>query len=641
MSGVVPAAGPQDFVIPAQPPSPSLKIDGKVDPGEWPEAAHGEGFIDKDTGAASDEKAEFWVATDSKYIYFAAKVVTDPSKIVADEYRQGVSLSGNDSMTLAIDAFGTGNSSNQFGVNASGATSINLAGGRAAKTEWLGEFEGHGRKTDTGWECEARIPWNLLSLPPAGKHDLKLNMYWFRSAKSNTFEWKYTKNDTRNFAVWKDVTVPAVAVDRTLKLLPYTYLGVNEHGGLISNTGLDVKTQLNDQLQLVGTLNPDFRSIENNILSLDFSYFERLAADPRPFFQEGSKYYNTGFDQRLFASQRIQDFDLGVNIYGNLNEGKTQFGLMSITDVHHQQAGVLSVVQKIAPNYDLGFAYVGNRHPGEDSDALQLTNSYKVGDGSFYLNSQFTSDEAKKSGHRLNIGWFNTSGNAQGSIEYVQISPDFFPRLGFSPEQNLKGWDGSIYQEWNFDKGSVQNVNYNVSGLYFDRFEGGFYRSSVDISVNTGLRNGFAIGGGATLSNFQGSADKLYTIGAEYPFSDPYRNLEVLFSEGEFGGNKYRSTSISLQYRPARRMQLSLASQFVDFQGFSRQVIGSLRYDMGTYESVGGRVVNRGENWNAYAYYRLSGKRGNEYFLIFGDPNSESFTKQIILKVVVPLTVRY
>lgn len=641
LPGSVPPHGPQDYVLPAVVPGTAPKIDGKIELSEWPENARGEGFFDEGTGVPSDERAEFWLASDSKFIYFAARVYTDPKTIVADEYRQGVDLRGNDSMTLGLDVFGTGNSANTFGINASGATSIELAGGRAAKTEWLGEFEGRGRKTETGWECEARIPWALMSLPSAGIRDLKMNVWWFRTSKSGTFEWKYAKNDLRNLAVWKGVNVPAIGVDRSIKLLPYTYLGVNENGGLISNTGVDVKTQLNDQLQLVGTLNPDFRSIENNILSLDFSYFERLAADARPFFQEGAQYYNTGFDQRLFASQRIEDFDLGLNVYGNLNAGQTRFGLMSITDVHHDQAAVLSIGQKVAPNYDLGFAYVGNRHPGEDNDALQMTNSYKVGDHTYYVNSQFTSDEQRKSGHRLNLGWFTNAGGVNGSFEYVQISPSFFPRLGFSPEQNLKGWNGNLYQEWAFKNNPVQTANYNISGVYYNRFDGGFYRDSADFSFNAGLRNKLAFGGSASVSNFEGSADRLFTAGVLYPFTDPYRNVRVLLTDGEFGGEHFKSTSVSLQYRPLKRMQLSLASQFVEFHGFSRQIIGSMRFDMGRFESVGGRVVNRDNKWNAYAFYRLSGRRGCEYFLIFGDPNSESFSKQLILKVVVPMTIRF
>ena len=38
--------------------------------------------------------------------------------------------------------------------------------------------------------------------------------------------------------------------------------------------------------------------------------------------------------------------------------------------------------------------------------------------------------------------------------------------------------------------------------------------------------------------------------------------------------------------------------------------------------------------------YRRSGNRGNEYFLIFGDPNSKKFRSTLVLKFVMPVELR-
>jgi hypothetical protein len=82
---------------------------------------------------------------------------------------------------------------------------------------------------------------------------------------------------------WTDVALPAPSRVRTLHLLPYTFGGVDPAGGGIARSGLDVKAPLAGNIQLVGTVRPDFRNIENQILSLDFSRFERLAGETRPF----------------------------------------------------------------------------------------------------------------------------------------------------------------------------------------------------------------------------------------------------------------------------------------------------------------------------------------------------------------------
>ena len=640
-SGKVPANGPQDYTFPAVTLSTPPKIDGKVDSGEWPEGARREGFFDQGTGAGSDEKGEFWLASDAKYVYFAARVVTDPRKVVSDEYRQGVDLHGNDNMTLALDCYGTSTAVNTFGLNAAGATSIQLAGGRAAKTEWLGEFEGYGRKTETGWECEARIPWALMSLPGAGIRDMKFNVFWFRSNKSNTYEWKYAKQDFKNFPVWKGVLCPSIKQDHSLKVLPYGYLGLNEDGGLVANSGVDFKTTLPNQLQVVGTINPDFRNIENNILSLDFSYFERLAADARPFFQEGARFYQTGFDQRLFASQRIADFDAGVNVYGNLNAGKTRFGAMSITDFGNQQSTVVSVGQKVTPKYDLNFAYVGNLKNGENNDGFELDNSYQVKDAQFYLNSQFTSDQEHDRGHRMVTGYFYSANGWNYGVEWAQISKNFFPRLGFSPEQDLKGVNFNLFKEVQPKHGPFSAIQIESFGVQYDHFDGGFYRKEIAASVNFAMRNALSVGVGADFSNFEGSPDHHFDVGLEYPYTNPYRNLGLQFTDGEFDGDHYRSWALSFQYRPINRMQVSVGTQFVDYRGFQRQVIGSVRFDIGKNEAIGGRFVNSGDQLNWYGFYRFSGRKGNEYFLILGDPNSPTFTRQVILKVTVPFSIRF
>ena len=88
--------------------------------------------------------------------------------------------------------------------------------------------------------------------------------------------------------IWAKVSLPKQSHDQSISLLPYTYVGYDPDIHRVVNGGLDLKTKLSDQVALVGTINPDFRNIENQILSIDFSRFERLAGESRPFFQEGS-----------------------------------------------------------------------------------------------------------------------------------------------------------------------------------------------------------------------------------------------------------------------------------------------------------------------------------------------------------------
>ncbi len=637
--GGAPVPGTDPYVLPSQVPTSPPRIDGVIDAGEYPDAARREGFWDMGTAIASDEVAEFWLTSDAQFLYFAVRVRTDPTRIVDDEYRQNVSLGSNDNMRLMVDVFGTGRSANVFAVNARGATSIFLSGGRAAKTEWLGEFEASGRKTETGWQAEAKIPWSTMALPSAGPRDLLFNVLWYRSNKSNTYEWKPARGDFRNSAKWAGVPVPSVERVREIKVLPYAVTGIDEDGGLVADTGFDFKTALGSDLEFVGTVNPDFRNVEQGVLSLDFSYFERLVDDARPFFQEGAEYRSTGFDQRLFASQRIDRIDGGVNVYGNLG-GKTQVGFLGVTDVGNQTATTLAVNQALTAKDSVAFAHVANRQRDRNSDAFQLNFDRSIPGGTLYFNSQLTEDQVRKTGTRLSTGVWKGEGGWGRSLEYNQVTRSFFPRIGFSPERDLRGVRGSVNREVQPKSGPILTHFLSFDALYYDRFNGDPYRREFEIDGFVGLRSGHFVSADINWSRFEDSADRQIDVTIGWPSSNPYRRWRLGYTAAQFDGSAYDEVSLSAAYRPINQLQLNASSQFVRFRGFRRQHVLSFNWDTGRFEAIGGRVVNRGDDWNWYASYRLSGRRGNEVFLILGDPNSRTFTRQLLVKVLVPVSVR-
>ena len=615
-------------------------INGEFAPGEWPEAARREGFFDGDTNLPSDEQGEFWLAYTDEAIYLAARFRTNPGRIVSDEYRPNVNLRGNDNVSLRIDPFGDGNNFSTFSTNARGATQIELAGGRAAKTEWLGEFEAEGKVTETGWQCEMRIPWSVLSLPPQGKRDIKFNIGWYRSNKQNSYTYRYTNRDSRLTPVWKGIEIPATLTAKTIKLLPYITGGVAEGQPPIFNSGFDLKTELTESLTLVGTVNPDFDNIENSILSLDFSYFERLADEGRPFFQEGSQYLRTGFDSRMFAPQRVRNVDTGLNVYGQI-DSKTSLGAITAVDIGEQTATAFSISHRPKPNNSIQFAYVGNQQVGKNNDALLLNYFDRIGSQSFFFNNQFTDDDVDGSGWRNNLGFMLNGPGIRGNVEYIQISPKYRPRLGFSPERNLKGFSGNFRKEHTPTGGPFTAFSYGVGGLTYDRYDGGFYRNNFRASFDARLRNRLTIELDANYSNFEGSSDFTHGVEIGFPAGDPYRNISLEWTGGRFLGKDYESYGLRASYKPTFRSQLNLRSQWVEFDGFEQQHILSFRYDLSKFESVGGRLVYENEEWNWYLSYRMSGKRGAEYFVLVGDPNAESFQNRLVFKAVFPLSIRY
>ena len=93
--------------------------------------------------------------------------------------------------------------------------------------------------------------------------------------------------------------------------------------------------------------------------------------------------------------------------------------------------------------------------------------------------------------------------------------------------------------------------------------------------------------------------------------------------------------------RRVKNLQLLLSYQLVDHFDTEDQTIFSANYDLNQSDAIGGRFVKRNSDMNFYIAFRRAGNRGNEYFLILGDPNAQTFRPSLILKATFPLQVKF
>lgn len=615
-------------------------IDGTIDEvAEWKDVPSFEGLVDANTSAPAPESGKFWLAYDQKFIYFAARLFdSQPNQISATEYRTNVSLQGNDSISLIVDSFGTLSDFNIFSMNPRGATNIRIAGGRAAKREWLGDIQSKGRITETGWEVEARIPWSVMRLPGAGPRDLRFNVFRYLRRLQREYSWKMMQGGgIQNTPTWTQVTLPA-GPPKTIKLLPYTYLGYDKADELIFNSGLDLKTSLTDQLEFVGTINPDFRNIENDILSLDFSYFERIAGESRPFFLEGGQHFRTSNDAPIFLSQRIEDFDAGVKVYGKLDD-KTDLAVLDTADFGEHNALVFNARRQFTPKSSFRIAY-----SGLDSDEFDIQNraihtEFRQGWGAWDSFFQFASTDDKQDGQGLrhNAGVVYEHGGLNGVFEYSSVTSMFNPRLGFAPQRGFEGLSGSLGIVRPFKSGKLLEDGYDIFVRRWNDFDGNTYLHESNLGVSLTGRDGTDLDIGVNLTEFGGFKDSVYYVSLEKPRGDAYRRWQIDYVWGDVEDKDFRLTAATLSYRPTAPLQLNASYQVLEHGGRNDQLIFSGNYDLGQDRSVSGRAVKTNDDWNAYLAFRRSGNTGIEYFLILGDPNAQRFRESLILKVVYPL----
>lgn len=612
-------------------------IDGKVSAEEWVSAATNKvKLVYIDTGTVSGEVGQYWIGYDESYIYVASRVTAnDPSRIRAEEFRDNASLWGDDHFAISFDPFGIGRDMNRFAFNPNGATSMFIAGGRANKSEWEGRFESAGRVTDTGWEGEARIPWSIMTLPKSGQQDFKFLLEWYSSDLLQTLSDVVFLGDSSNVHTLTGVEVPESNRDNPIRLLPFVYAGIDENREHVLNAGLDLKTSLSGQTTFVATVNPDFRNIEGDILSLDFSNFERLAGESRPFFQEGSGYFFAG---STFASQRIDKFDIGTKFYGKLND-KTSLGVLSTTDFGKDQALVASTTY--LPNSDsaISASIVTLDQPGVDNFASRIGVWQRTGNYNFSGDFQITSDYDDGSGEAFSVGTYLSTPGLTISGSYSARSPTFNPRLGFAPSTGNRGLSFNSQLNKTHPSGPVRSTYLNLFASDRERYSGGHYSEAISMNGSVALRNGFSVNMSAFASHFQANHDYLYGGSVSYPNTDRKRYWSLSHSWGAFSGDRYTSTGVAVNYRPEQRIGLRLSYQAVEHTEYRDQTVLNFSWEMDKYQSLGGRAVRSGDKWNWYASYRMSGNTGAEYFLILGDPNASSFQETLILKVTVPLSI--
>lgn len=617
-------------------------IDGTIDPAEWAGAtASSRSLVVIATAQPSGDKGQYWITYDEKYLYVAARIILqNPKAVKADEYRENVNMGGDDSVTFMLDVFGTSQNFNLFTFNAGGATQLQLAGGRAAKREWGGAFESRGRKTDTGWEAEARIEWAIIPMPAEGKRDMKFLFDWYVSSIQRGESFHSTQGDLTKMHVLKGVDVPKIDVRRTINLLPYVYAGYNdENGRHIANAGLDVKTAVNDDLNFVMTVNPDFRNIENDILNLDFSNFERLPGESRPFFQEGSNYVFTGGinNRRLFASQRIGTFDTGLNFYGSV--GNTQMGFLGTIDYDNEHTFVGSVTLNPDQNTNVFLAMSALDRPGEDNFGGNVEYFTRTGDYLLFAGYQQTDDEVLGFGSAFGTGWQYRARGFTNVLIVEQVTNDFLPRIGFAPQRGFRGAVSNSMWTKNHPHGAVMETNVGATVIEQDAFDGGHYRRLGSASASATLRNRLNVGLSYSQDWFLTNVNTFHTIGLSMPRGDTFRGWALTHTRGDAQGSPYQSTTARVFYRPIKRLQLDLRYQAVEHAIDSDQAVFTMNWEMDKYRSLGGRLVSQDGDLNWFVSYKMSGNLGAEYFLIVGDPNASSFQKTLVFKVSVPITV--
>jgi hypothetical protein len=314
----------------------SIHLDGRLDDSAWRDAEAGTGFRvwDPNRGALPTEETIFKVVYDEDAIYFAvACLEKDPAKISSNLSRRD-RFSNSDLVSVYIDPYHDRTTGYNFKVNPLGVQIDSYMYGDGERDDdWNAVWQAETSRDDQGWYTELRIPFSSIRYRQAESMTWGLQIYRYMHGRGEDTAWVTWDREISGFIsrFGELADIQGVPAPRQLEILPYflqsskdpVVTGADDEIDNFQNVGADVKYGISADLTLNATVQPDFGQVEADPAVLNLSPFETFFEEKRPFFIEGSAFFqHPNFN--LFYSRRIGTGDENARIrYAAKLTGKT------------------------------------------------------------------------------------------------------------------------------------------------------------------------------------------------------------------------------------------------------------------------------------------------------------------------------
>lgn len=444
-----------------------------------------------DTGSASSERTEAYVAYDANNVY-AAFVCFDaqPAQIRGHMTRRE-NLTNEDTVTLYLDTFRDGQRAYAFTANPEGVQQDAIwTENGGSDTTFDTVWNSAGLRTANGYVVLMTIPFKSLRFS-ASVPDWGIVLERYIARKREDVFWPVVSM-AKQGRLTQEATMTGLAditPGHNVQLTPYTlaraFRDINfeatpspqfRRNDLASRSGIDSKFILKNALVVDATVNPDFSQVESDEPQVTVNQrFEVYFPEKRPFFLENADYFQTSFADNspdffhlsspLLFTRRIQDPQIGVRVTGKL--GDNAVGLLLADD---RAPGEI-----VAPNdplrgkrarftvarvaRDLQKARVGliltqrdfggqtNRVAGADA-RLQFGQSW-VG----MFRATTSSDSTMSNGHTADAEVVKSDAHVFYDLAYFEASPNYVQRAGFYRRPDVRRLMQLARYRWRPEKG--------------------------------------------------------------------------------------------------------------------------------------------------------------------------------------------
>lgn len=597
--------------------------------------------------SSAPEPTRAWVCYDREFIYAAFECKeSQPDRIVTQQKKRGGSLRSDDWVGIQLACYPDRQPIVWFDVSAGGVQVEDLQSGDVSKIEWKGDWQAAARIIDHGYAVEMAIPFSILQYDPS---QTEMSIAFLRQhARTDHTWWAPNVGPTGSsnplyYYLWKGLSLPKPAVKPMM--MGYSLLGIGD-GDSPTRLGFDAKHALTPTVTGAFTLNPDFRNVEQDVDSVDFTYTERWLPDSRPFFQEGSSYF-PGSD--IFYTRRIGDIDMGGKVYG-------KYGDYSLAALHARKFGrddysVVSVVREW-PNRAMLYlrdVLCNTAEYGSDN-ATSLSGGYtlydrrgqKVDFSGGLLMTGLASDSGKSKSYEFRLGSYGRPRTLEWSIGREVVDPDFAPYLGYVPEADLDIWRLGLEFRDVPSRGAINHWYTDLSASLADHTDGSLFYNAVVLSGHIHWQDQTAAYLDLISSHRPPYRDQVARMRYRWASRDLYRGTDIEVGLGRRAGGSYLYYGLERGWLLTDRLSLQTAYEYSRIKYpspeaySSGQFIGTLSYDIDTERTLAGRLISRDEGTNFYLAYKQRVRAGMDVYVIFGDPNAETTKTSVLVKLIRP-----
>jgi len=520
-------------------------IDGDLSDSTWARAALLTGFSQyaPNDGVSAVDSTQVLVWYSANAIYFGIRAYElhgKPTATLADRDQ----IFGDDNVQILLGTFHDGKKALMFAVNPLGVQGDGalIEGANISASGFIGGavigreqpdlspdyvFQSRGRVTPWGYEVEVRIPFKSLRYQPKQPQDWSLNIV--RQVKHSGFEdtWFPARRANATFIGQSGNLIGLSGMHRGLVVdinpeatgkttgaptaSGYSYdMGNPQIGG-------NVRWGVSDNLNLNGTIKPDFSQVESDAGQLAFDPRQALFfPEKRPFFLEGSELFQV--PQGLIYTRRIVQPVVAVKLTGNASG--TDIGFLSAVDQKFASASgddnpIFNIVRAqhgLGHGSRVGMLYT-DRIDGGNYNRVAEVDSRLVFNDIYGLNLQLAGSRTRTGGVTttapLWLAQFTMQHRVWGLRSvFAGISDDFRSASGFigragivhsyvDPSYTTYGKPGALLERFTGDilvDGIWQYQNF-IHGRHIQD-------KKLHFNGNASLRGGWNIGAGYFVESF-------------------------------------------------------------------------------------------------------------------------------------------